>query len=174
MIDYKAVFYDFTSCSLVYIKHSSYHYMVTFHIDFLKLFKMSLLHDPRPHDQWPMTNERFIYKTCKRFIWYLSEKFPLAPMGVLPPGSAQCACSTLCSAPHRHQRKFVGARVCKVAFQHVPQPIRSHIQQLLKIPPLSTQNLHSAGGRGVPDFFFDWNLNIFVSFEPMQNFITLG
>ena len=49
------------------------------------------------------------------------------------------------------------ARVCKVIFKYLPQPLRSHIWsfgtlgQLLKIPPFST---HSAGGRGVPEFFF--------------------
>ena len=41
-------------------------------------------------------------------------------------------------APHQHQRKFFTACVCKVAFKHLPQPIRSFgtLGQLLNIPPL--------------------------------------
>ena len=29
---------------------------------------------------------------------------------------------------HRHQWKFVNTRVCKVAFKHLPLPLRSHTQ----------------------------------------------
>jgi hypothetical protein len=44
--------------------------------------------------------------------------------------------------------------------KHLPQPLRSHIisfgtlSQLFKIPPFSAQKLHSAGRRGVPEYFF--------------------
>jgi hypothetical protein len=73
-------------------------------------------------------------------------KFPLAPMGVLAPSSAH----NRRSAPiDTNEKKFI-ASVCKVAFKHLPQPLRSHIQsfgtlgQLLKIPPFCTQKSHSA------------------------------
>ena len=71
-----------------------------------------------------------------------------------------CARLTVRSSPHRNERKFFGARVCRVTFKHLPQPIRSHILsfgtlgQLFKIPPFSAQKSHSAGGRGVPEIFF--------------------
>ena len=48
------------------------------------------------------------------------------------------------------------ACVCKISFKHLLQPLISHIQsnetlgQLLKIPPFSAQNWHSAGGKGGP------------------------
>ena len=35
--------------------------------------------------------------------------------------------------------------------------------------PLSTHNLHNARGMGVPEFLYYWNLNIFVSYESVQN-----
>jgi hypothetical protein len=44
------------------------------------------------------------------------------------PRSRVCAPETLCSAPHRHLRKFSGTRVCRVTFKHLPQPLRSHIR----------------------------------------------
>ena len=56
-----------------------------------------------------------------------------------------CARLTVRSSPHQQERKFSGARVCRVTFKHLPQPLRSHTQsfgtlgQLLKIPPLSGQ-----------------------------------
>ena len=37
----------------------------------------------------------------------------------------------------------------------------------------SAQKCHSAGVRGVPEFVYGWNPNIFVSQEPMQSFGTL-
>ena len=65
--------------------------------------------------------------------------------------SRVCARVTLRSAPHQHERKFVGACVRKVILKHLPQPIRRQIfrtlRQLLEItpPPLSTPIVHSAG-----------------------------
>ena len=38
-----------------------------------------------------------------------------------------CARWTVGSSPHQHERKFSGARVCRVTFKHLPQPLRSHI-----------------------------------------------
>ena len=32
-------------------------------------------------------------------------------------------------SPPRHQRNFSGTRVCRVAFKHLPQPLRSRIQR---------------------------------------------
>jgi hypothetical protein len=70
-----------------------------------------------------------------------------------------CARLTVRSSPHRHERKFSGAHVCRVTFKHLHQPLRSHIWsfgtlgQLFKIPPFSARKSHSTGVRGVPDFF---------------------
>ena len=44
------------------------------------------------------------------------------------PRSRVCARKTLRSAPHRRERKFSGARVCRVTFKHLPQPLKSHIR----------------------------------------------
>ena len=43
------------------------------------------------------------------------------------PRSRVCAHKTFRSAPHWSERKYSGARVCRVTFKHLPQPIRSHI-----------------------------------------------
>ena len=45
-------------------------------------------------------------------------------MGVL---STVCARLTVRSAPHRHERKFFGAHVCRVTFKHLPQHLRIHV-----------------------------------------------
>ena len=42
------------------------------------------------------------------------------------PRSRVCARETLCSAPHRRDRKFSGTRVCRVAFKHFPNPQKSY------------------------------------------------
>jgi hypothetical protein len=61
-----------------------------------------------------------------------------------------------------------GAHVCKVTFNHLPKPIRRHMQSfgtlshLLKIPPLSAQKAHSAGGRGGPRNIFLGGILIFL------------
>ena len=50
-------------------------------------------------------------------------------------------------APHEHERKFSGTRVCRVTFKQFPQPLRSHIRsfgtlgQHLKIPPPDPPNI---------------------------------
>ena len=44
------------------------------------------------------------------------------------PRSRVCARETLRSAPHRRERKFSGARVCRIAFIPPPQLLRTHIQ----------------------------------------------
>ena len=62
-------------------------------------------------------------------------KFPLTPMGSSLPG-LRTRDPPL--GPHRRERKFYGACVCRVTFKHLPQPLRSHIRsfgtlgQLLK------------------------------------------
>jgi hypothetical protein len=45
-------------------------------------------------------------------------------MGVLAHRLRMLDCSLV---PHRHEWKFSGARVCRVTFKHLPQPLRSHI-----------------------------------------------
>ena len=58
-----------------------------------------------------------------------------------------CARLNVRSAPHQHERKFSAARVCRVTFKHLPQPLRSHTRsfgilgQLLKIPPFVRPNI---------------------------------
>jgi hypothetical protein len=72
------------------------------------------------------------------------------------------------SSPYRHERKFSAAHVSRVTSKHLPRPVRSHIRsfgnlgQLFKIPLLSAQICHSAGGRGVPRFFFCIQILIFL------------
>jgi hypothetical protein len=91
-------------------------------------------------------------------------------------GSSITACArlTVHSSPHGHERKFSGARVCRVTFKHLPQPLRIHILsfgtlgQIFKIPPFSAQKSHSAGGRGVPQFFLGWNPNILLLRSPCK------
>jgi hypothetical protein len=71
------------------------------------------------------------------------------------PRSRVCARETLRSAPHRHEWKFSGARVCRVTFVK-----SSHF--LVKMVILR--------GRGVPNFlFFCWNPPIFVTLKPYDN-----
>jgi hypothetical protein len=63
------------------------------------------------------------------------------------PRSRVCARETLRSAPYQREWKFSGARVCRVTFKHIPQPLRSHSQgfgtlrQLLKITPFVRLNI---------------------------------
>ena len=74
-------------------------------------------------------------------------KFPLTPMGVLAPGSANARPSA------QPFPTFSGERVCRVTFKHLPQPLISHIQsfgtlgEVLKMTPFSA---HSVGGKGGP------------------------
>ena len=82
-----------------------------------------------------------------------------------------CACLTVRLSPHQNERKFPGARVCRVTCKHLPQPLRSHILsfgtlgQIFKIPPFSAQKSHSAGGRGGPRIFFLVGILIFLIFR---------
>jgi hypothetical protein len=65
------------------------------------------------------------------------------------PRSRVCARETLRSAPHRRERKFSGARVCRVTFLK-----SSHF-------PVKIGLFWGVGG--VPEFFFDGNPNIYVT-----------
>jgi hypothetical protein len=46
------------------------------------------------------------------------------------PRSRVCARETLCSTPHRRERKFSGAPICRVTFKHLPQLLRTRIQRV--------------------------------------------
>jgi hypothetical protein len=82
----------------------------------------------------------------------------------------------------RRERKLSGACVCRVTFKHLPQPFRSHIRfgtigQLLKIPTLSAQKCHSAGGRRGPWILYGVGILVFLWVrspckisEPYDNF----
>ena len=76
------------------------------------------------------------------------------------PRSRVRARGTLCSAPHRHQRKFFGTRVCRVDFTKFP-----HF-------PVKIGLIGDIGGS--PKYLFYWNLNIFVTQEPLQNLKTVA
>ena len=54
------------------------------------------------------------------------------------PRSQVCARETLRSAPHRDERKFFGAHVCRIALNYLPQPIRRHIQNIIAHGKFST------------------------------------
>ena len=51
--------------------------------------------------------------------------------------------------PHRHERKFSGARVCRSTFKHSRR--FGTLGQLLEIPPLSAHLYQSAGVGDVPN-----------------------
>jgi hypothetical protein len=71
-----------------------------------------------------------------------------------------CARLTVRSSPHQHGRKFSGARVCRVTFKHLPQPLRSHIRSIGTIGQLFKKNYFPPKNRivrgvgGVPEIFF--------------------
>ena len=64
------------------------------------------------------------------------------------------------SSPHRRERKFSSAHVCRDTFKHLPQPLRSHIRsfgtlwKLFKIPPFPPKYVIVRGVGGVPEFCF--------------------
>ena len=95
------------------------------------------------------------YVTHVIFNTLCNKKFPLVPMGVL----ARCL-RTLDRSAGPPIDTSGSARVCRVTFKHLPQPLRSHFRsfgtlgQLFKIPPLSAQTCHSAVGRGGPKIRF--------------------
>ena len=89
-------------------------------------------------------------------------------MGVLAPG-------TLHSAPHRRERKFSGAHVCRITFEHLPQPLGSHIQsigtigQLLKISKKYLK-MPPQGARGGLRMFLGVNISFFCENKPPVKF----
>ena len=68
--------------------------------------------------------------------------------------------------------KKLGARVCKVAFKHLPQHIQSFgtIGQHLKIPPFVHPNISLCGGRGGPCFFKGMESSYFCYHGPHAKF----
>ena len=103
-------------------------------------------------------------------------KFRQRRWGSCSPSRAR---GTLRSDPHRHQRKFSGARFCRIASKHLPQTLQSHIQDSShKSGPLFAifrpKSAFLGGQGGSPKFFFHWILHIFVTQEPMQNSKTVA
>ena len=47
------------------------------------------------------------------------------------------------SAPHRHERKFSIARVCRITFKHLPQLLTTHIKRKNSKPNKSPQQAHA-------------------------------
>ena len=74
------------------------------------------------------------------------------------PRSRVRARGTLRSAPHWHWRNFSGTRVCRVAFKHLPQPLRSHIRSFRSLRRFlnfcPTHYVIVRGGGWSPTFFF--------------------
>jgi hypothetical protein len=97
------------------------------------------------------------------------------------PRSRVCARETLRSAPHRRERKFSGAHVCRVTFKHLPQPLRSHIWsfgtlgQILKFSKKLFKNLKTPprGPGGVSEIFWGLISPFFVRINPLWSFRTL-
>ena len=63
-----------------------------------------------------------------------------------------CARWTVRFSPHQHERKFSGARVCRVTFKHLPQPLISHIFQFFNL--FTPQYVIVRGVGGVSQYFF--------------------
>jgi hypothetical protein len=80
------------------------------------------------------------------------------------------------SSPHRHDRKFSGARVCRVTFKHLPQPLRSHsfgtLGQILKFSKKKLKNLKTPprGPGGVSEFFWGLISPFFCENKPPVKF----
>jgi hypothetical protein len=91
------------------------------------------------------------------------------------PRSRVCARETLLSAPHQRERKFFRARVCRVTFKHLPQPLTSHIQsfetigQLLKFSKKNLK-LPPQGARGGLQIFLEFNISFFCEKKPHVKF----
>ena len=87
----------------------------------------------------------------------LKTKLPLMPMGGLANGSVHVR-------PHWRERKNFGSNVCRIASKHLTQPTKSiqSFRTLGKFDPLSTQNRHSAGGRGGPGIILFIGILIFL------------
>jgi hypothetical protein len=80
----------------------------------------------------------------------VSKNFRSRRWGSSPPVRARLTCPLV---PQSAQRKFSGARVCRVSFKHIPQPLISpkfgNLRTTFQITPLSAQICHSTG---VPKF----------------------
>ena len=75
------------------------------------------------------------------------------------PHSWVCACLILCSAPHRHQWKFVHAHVCKVTLKSIFSPFQANLRTF-RLKNSITYKIAQ---------------NLFLGVKtPMQNFRTLG
>ena len=84
------------------------------------------------------------------------------------PRSRVCTRETLCSGPHQCERTFFAARVCRVAFKHLPQPLRSHVMFIFFI--FSYPLCHSAVKRGVTDILFILTYRCIQNFKILRQF----
>ena len=109
------------------------------------------------------------------------QNIPLAPMGVLAPMSAHAGNSA--RTPIDTSGNFQAHVSAELPSNISPNPseVISKVSELYDKPFLdifeisrfSGQNRVNWGGRGVPNFFFDWNPPQCVTWEPMQKFIIL-
>jgi hypothetical protein len=75
------------------------------------------------------------------------------------PSGGSSVCRPGSEDPHRRERNFFGAHVCKDTLKEFPYKVISEVSEPWgKMAPLSAQQCP----------------NIFVTEEPMQNFRTLG
>ena len=92
------------------------------------------------------------------------------------PRSWVCACQTLCSAPHRRERKFSAARVCRIAFIHLPQLLRTHIQSFRKFQKFQKKNFKKplktppSWARGGPQCFWGVYISFFGQYKHLVKF----
>ena len=60
-------------------------------------------------------------------LFQLAQKIVLKQMGVLAPGSAHARAS---APPHQSEPKLAAFSVCSLAYQYLPQLLKTHIQSL--------------------------------------------
>jgi hypothetical protein len=122
----------------------------------------------RKKKKLPKIVATFVYASSQGQRTHSARTNISAPLGPIFPLAHRLRKLDRSLVPHRHKRKFPGAHVCRVTFKHLPQPLRSHIRsfrtlgQFFKIPPLSAQICHSAGGRGGPRNLFCIGILIFL------------
>ena len=106
--------------------------------------------------------EAMLHSISNNFYMTSYTKFHSRRWGPLLP-CLHCTRATLRSAPHRHEMKFFGTRVCKVIFKHLPQPLRRHMQSFRTLRQLLaiTKIAHITRRGGSSKEFWVLNINIF-------------